>query len=142
MLSAFLAYLLLSGGGHSAELGTLSAKYLKPHVERTVADEARRKEALRALSTMTKHIERLNDRMEKDLGAFQKLVQDYGSKPEDVDRLSESAAAADLSRADEIWKDRAELLSHVRPEEWSAIVAGAHADMAKDAAKAHEEKAK
>jgi len=137
---ALLAYLLYaSHGGNAAALGAL-AERAKPHVEKTIRDEDRRKAALHALSRATKDIDALTGRIEKDLGRFEKLVQDYGSRPEDFDRLFETAAEADLRQADEIWKDRAELLAHVGPEEWSAIVAGARADAAEDAAKAHEGK--
>ncbi len=140
MLWAFLAYLLLSSrDGAAAGYFTVS-EYAKAHVESTIQDEERRKAALHALSKLEKDVDALNEGVEKNLDRFQELVQDYGSKPEDFDRLFDSGIAADLRQLDQIWNDRAELLAPVRPDEWSTIVAGARADAAKAAAKAHEGK--
>jgi hypothetical protein len=117
------------------------ADHAKGHVEKTIPDEERRKAALHALSRVDEDIGRLNGGIEKDLGKFQELVRDYGTKPEDFDRLFEASSDENLRLVEAVWQGRTELLAHVRPDEWTAIVAEARADQAKQAAKTPKEKA-
>jgi hypothetical protein len=137
VLIAFLIMLLYGpSGGATGQLGELTLKHLEHEVKAAIPDEARRDLALQALSRTRDAIEDLNERRQKDLGAFEKLVQDYGSRPADFDRLFEAGSADQLRRVDVIWARRAALLQHVRPEEWNAIIQGARAAAAKGATKA------
>lgn len=133
MVWAFLLYLIFGGGSHPAMLGEFTSRYLKPQVKAVVTDPPRREAALAALKVLQGHLDALNDHHAADMKQYEALVQDYRSKPEDFDRLFAAGTTTRLQGIDQVWADRAELLKHLRPGEWEAIIAGAKAEAAKAA---------
>jgi hypothetical protein len=87
--------------------------------------------ALDKLSVLNKDIDAVNKLIEQDTKKFTKLIEDYNSTPADFNQLLASGSGENKTRFDALWSDRQALLSHIKPDEWTAIIAGAQADMQK-----------
>jgi len=130
LLAAYLFY-----GGVDAALGELMTHHVKDQINSAIADEDRRKLALKGLSAVNDNVKELNKELSKDVGRVEKLIKNYDSQPVEFDRQFASVSARRQQQVDKIWDDRRAMLQHIRPEEWRAIMSGARAAAEKKAAK-------
>jgi putative NADH-flavin reductase len=135
MLIAALLALLVLFGGHGSSFGELMTQYAKDPIKTTIVDKDRRESALKGLSILEDDIAELNKQVSKDLKQFDKLIKDYGSKPEAFDALFSSALAKREVEIEKMWERRNAMLKHIQPDEWQAIMNSARSEMEKAAVK-------
>jgi hypothetical protein len=129
-LSIFLAIKTLFGGG-TDQYGTLMTQYVEDQIKIVMPENDQRRQALHELEVLKIDIEDLNERIDQDMKAFTKLIDDYHSTPADFDQQLAEASAKNKEQFDKMWSGRQALLSHIQPDEWKAILSGAQAEMQK-----------
>ena len=132
MIAAAIIGLFLIFGLGGGVFGELMTKYAEDPVKTTIVEEDRREQALDELKSLEKAVKGLNKGVSKDVKAFRKLVEDYDSTPEDFDNMIASVFERREQEVDAIWEQRSALLTHIQPDEWQTIIAGAKADMEAD----------
>jgi len=76
-----------------------------------------------------------NQQLSGDIKELEDLIRDYGSKLEDFDRLFANSLSKHKQQEDRLWDDRQNLLKHIEPDEWQAIMQCAMVEQEKEAAK-------
>ena len=132
MIAAAIIGLFLIFGLGGGVFGELMTKYAEDPIKTTIVEEDRREQALDELKSLEKAVKGLNKGVSKDVKAFRKLVEDYDSTPEDFDNMIASVFERREQEVDAIWEQRSALLTHIQPDEWQTIIAGAKADMEAD----------
>ena len=132
MIAAAIIGLFLIFGVGGGVFGELMTKYAEEPIKTTIVEEERREQALDELKSLKKTIKGLNKGVSKDIKAFQKLVEDYDSTPEDFDNMIASVFERREQEVNAIWEGRSALLTHIQPDEWPAIIGGAKAAMEED----------
>ena len=132
MIAAAIIGLLLIFGLGGGVFGELMTKYAEDPIKTTIVEEDRREQALDELKSLEKTIKGLNKGVSKDMKAFQKLVEDYDSTPEDFDNLFASVFQNREQEVNAIWEQRSALLTHIRADEWQTIISSAKAEMEED----------
>ena len=127
-------YMLFFNAGHD-QLGTLMENYVKDQIKAVIADEGRRKLALKDLSVVNDDIADLNKSVAKSNKQLESLIKDYNSKPEEFDQLFSSVQEQRNRQVDRLWDDRQAMLTHIKADEWQAIMTGAKAAAEKKRAK-------
>jgi hypothetical protein len=135
LLVAFLVFMGFFGSGAEGDaFGELMTQHVQGQIKTTIADHDRRKAALKGLEAVNDGVDDMNKQLSKDVKALEKLIKNYDSKPEAFDRLFASMLAEREAQVDQLWDDRQAMLQHIQPGEWQTIIAGAKAEMQKEAA--------
>jgi uncharacterized protein YoxC len=129
MIAAAIIGLFLIFGFGGGVFGELMTKYAEDPIKTTIVEEDRREQALDELKSLEKAIKGLNKGVSKDIKAFQKLVEDYDSKPEDFDTMLAAVFERREQEVSAIWEGRRALLTHIRADEWQTIISSAKAGM-------------
>jgi hypothetical protein len=127
-------YMLFFNAGHD-QLGTLMENYVKDQIKAVIADEGRSNLALQGLSVVKDDINDLNKSVAKSNKQLEALIKDYNSKPEEFDQLFSSVQEQRNRQVDRLWDDRQAMLTHIKADEWQAIMTGAKAAAEKKRAK-------
>jgi hypothetical protein len=136
LLVAFLGFMAFFGGGGDMDpFGELMTQHVKAQIKTTIPDHDRRHAALTELSALNDRVDDMNKQLSKDVKAFEKLIMNYESKPEEFDRLFTSMLLKREVQVNQLWNDRQTMLKHIQPDEWRTIIDGAKAEMEKEAAK-------
>ena len=122
-------YLLLGGGGL---FGNLMSEYVEDPMEASIAEEDRREVALDKLDDLQDAIKDFNKAVSKDIKQFHKLVENYDSKPEDFDQMLAGLFERRNQEVENFWQLRKDMLAHIEPDEWQAIISSAKAEAEKD----------
>jgi ABC-type Na+ efflux pump permease subunit len=139
VVAALLALFLFFGMSGGGSIGELMTEYTKDPIKTTIADEGRRKAALKELSSLKKAIKEFNKGVSKDVKQFDKLVKNYNSTPEEFDQMLSAMLTKNKQEVGNIWEQRSAMLTHIQADEWQTIISGAKAAQEKELAK---EKAK
>ncbi len=127
LIAAAAAILRYIGASITGLFGELTSKYVEDPIKNTIVDEQRRDLALKQLSLLKDRIKKLNEQEAKAVEELSGLVKDYGSRPEDFDRLLSSVGEQRQQQVEKIWEERSAMLVHIRPDEWKAIFDSAKA---------------
>ena len=127
MIVATVIAILLLFGLSGGPFEPLLPEYAEDPIEATIDDEDRREQALDALDSVGEAVEDFYEGVAEDIEALDDLVRDYDSKPEDFERLFDSAMARRRHQVGRIWTKRSALLRHITAEEWPVIVRSARA---------------
>ena len=128
--ATILAILILMGGG--GMFGELMADYVEDPIKATILEEDRRELALDAHDELEDAIKEFNKQTSKDIKQLNELVENYESTPEAFNQLFADAFARRKQEVEELWKQRSAMLTHIKPDEWQAIINSAKAEAAKD----------
>jgi len=109
------------GGGPFGEL----TKYAKDPIKTTIAEEDRREQALKELSSLKKAVKEMNKGVSKDIKQFHKLVKNYESKPADFDNMFSTVLTKRKQEVGKIWERRSAMLTHIKADEWKTIISSA-----------------
>ena len=129
--ATILAIWILFGGGGGL-FGDLTTRYMEDPMKDTIVEEARREQALDELDSLQDAIKDFNKNLSKDIKQFDKLVKNYDSTPEAFDQMVSDSFVRRQQEMDKIWKQRSEMLIHIKPDEWQAIISGAKAEAVED----------
>jgi hypothetical protein len=129
MIAAAIIGLFLIFGFGGGVFGELVTKYAEDPIKTTIVEEDRREQALDEFKSLKKAVKGLNKGVSKDIKAFQKLVEDYDSQPEDFDTMLASVFERREQEVAEIWERRSALLTHIQADEWQTIISSAKAGM-------------
>jgi hypothetical protein len=132
MIAAAIIGLFLIFGLGGGVFGELMTKYAEDPIKTTIVEEDRREKALDELKSLEKAVKGLNKGVSKDIKAFQKLVEDYESTPEDFDNMIASVFERREQEVSAIWEQRSALLTHIQADEWQTIISSAKAEMEAD----------
>ena len=125
LIAATAAIMIYFGGSAGGFFGGLTMNFIEDPIEKTITDEARRKDALEGLSLLKEDIENFNKYVSEDIDQFAKLVKNYNSTPEEFDSTFSSGVAKRQEVLDKVWEDRIKMLSYISPEEWQTILSSA-----------------
>ncbi len=131
LIAAAAAILLFFGGSSAGVFGELTSRYAEDPIKSAIVDEQRRDQALKQLSLLKDRIKEANEKNARAVNELSGLVKDYSSRPEDFDRLFASVIEQRQQQVEKIWEGRSALLSHIRPDEWKAIIDSAKAAAAR-----------
>lgn len=129
MIAATVIAIFFIFGVSGGPFGQLMTKYVKDPIKHTIVEKDRREMALEELKSLKKAIKEFNKSTSKDIKHFQKLVEDYDSKPEEFDNMFSTVLAKHEQEVDTIWNRRSSLLNHVQADEWTTIINSAKAKM-------------
>lgn len=125
-----LAIIILMSGG--SMFGNLMSDYIEDPIESTIVEEDRREMALDAHDNLKDAISELNKQTSNDIEKLNELVENYESKPQEFDVLLADAFTRRGQEAEEIWKQRSAMLSHIKADEWQTIMKKAKAEAEED----------
>ncbi len=125
LIAATAAILIYFGGSAGGFFGGLTMNFIEDPIEKTITDEARRKDALEGLSLLKEDIENFNKYVSEDIDQFAKLVKNYNSTPEEFDSTFSSGVAKRQEVLNKVWEDRSKMLTHISSEEWQTILSSA-----------------
>ena len=130
MIAATILAILLVFGMGGGPFGELTSKYMKDPIKETIAEDERRDLALGELKSLKKAIKDFNKHVSKDIKQFDKLVGDYESTPAEYDQMMTNVFAKRKQEVETLWERRSAMLTHIKPEEWQAIISSSKAKMA------------
>ena len=125
MIIATVAAIMFLFGSSGGMFGTLTTKYAEKPIKNIIIDEGRREMALKSLSLLNDDIDEFNKQISDAEEQFSSLVKNYNSTPEDFNKLFSTTFAERQEQIDNIWKQRSDMLTNIKPEEWKKIIASA-----------------
>ena len=131
MIAATILAILLIFGMGGGPFGELTSKYMKDPVKHSIVEEERRDMALDELKSLKKAINEFNKHVSKDIKQFDKLVKNYESTPEEFDQMLTDVFTKRKQEVETLWDRRSAMLTHIKPEEWQAIINSAKTKMEK-----------
>ena len=131
MIAATILAILLIFGMGGGPFGELTSKYMKDPVKHSIFEEERRDMALDELKSLKKAINEFNKHVSKDIKQFDKLVKNYESTPEEFDQMLTDVFTKRKQEVETLWDRRSAMLTHIKPEEWQAIINSAKTKMEK-----------
>jgi hypothetical protein len=127
MIAATVLAILLIFGTGGGPFGEFTTKYLKEPIKTTIVEEDRRDKALDELDALTDTIKDFNKHVSKDIKAFDTLVKNYDSTPEEFDRMISGVFAKRKQEVEKLWQQRSDMLAHIKADEWQTIIKSAKA---------------
>lgn len=127
MIAATIIAIFVIFGGGGGLFGELMSKYVEDPIEATIVEKDRREMALDQLDDLQDAIKDFNKQVTKDIKQFDKLVNDYDSKPEEFDQMFSSVFAKRKQEVENFWELRKAMLAHINADEWKTIVNSAKA---------------
>lgn len=131
LLIAYLGFMTL-GGSEGVIFGTLMAEQIEKQIEVKINDKERRHMVLDKMSVVEATLETINKQTTDDLKQMETLIKNYNSKPGDFDLLFAKVKANRQNQLNELWANRQDVLQHIKPGEWQAIVTDANMELQKD----------
>jgi len=127
MIAATILAIFIIFGGGGGVFGELMTKYTKDPIKTTIVDDDRRDKALDGLGDLKDAIKDFNKQVSKDIKQFNKLVDDYDSKPEEFDQMLAGVFEQRNQEVENFWQLRKAMLAHINADEWQTIVSSAKA---------------
>ena len=131
LLVVFLGFMTI-GGSEGIIFGTSMVEQIEKQIKITIEDKERRNMALDKISAVEETLEIINEQTNNDLKHLEILIKNYNSTPHDFDQLFVNISDNRQKQLNQLWDDRQDVLQHIEPVEWQAIVTNANLELQKD----------
>jgi hypothetical protein len=127
LIAAITAFLLIHFGSHSAAV-TPQLDQTAMLIQKDVADEARRKEALAIVEQMKAEAKAYAKQREKSVDALNGVLAKRTTPTSDIERAAQPLIADDRASAEKLLDLRFQLKSILTPDEWKMVFPAPAAD--------------
>ena len=120
LIAAITAFLLIHFSSHSSAL-TLPFDQAAQLINKDVADEARRKQALAIVDQMKAEAKASTKQREKSVETLNGLLAKRTTPASDIERAAQPLVADDRASAEKLLDLRFQLKSVLTPDEWKRV---------------------
>ncbi len=129
LIAAITAYLLLHFGSHSAAV-TPQLEHAAQLIQKNVADEARRQQALAIVDQMKAETKSYGNQREKSIGALNEVLAKRVAPSSDFERAAQPLISADRASAEKLLDLRFQLKAVLTASEWAKVFPAPRANAA------------
>jgi len=129
LIAALTAYLLIHFGSHSSAL-TAQLDQTAALIQKDVADEAHRKQALVIVDQMKAEAQAAAKQRQKSVDVLNGVLAKRTTPVSDIERAAQPLVADDRASAEKLLDLRFQLKSVLTPDEWKLVFPGPPADSA------------
>jgi hypothetical protein len=129
LIAAITAFLLIYFGSHSAAV-TPQLDQTAMLIQKNVADEASRKQALAIVDQMKAEAKAYAKQLGKSIDALNRALAKRVTPASDIERAAQPLVAADRASAEKLLDLRFQLKSVLTPSEWKMVFPAPAADAA------------
>jgi hypothetical protein len=127
LIAAITAYLLIHFGSHSAAM-TPQLDQTAALIQKDVADETHRKQALAIVDQMKAEAKAYAKRREKSVDALNGVLSKRTALTSEIERAAQPLVADDRASAEKLLDLRFQLKSVLTPDEWKRVFPAPAAD--------------
>ena len=129
LIAALTAYLLIHFGSHCSAL-TAQLDQTAALIQKDVADEAHRKQALVIVDQMKAEGQAAAEQQQKSVDVLNSVLAKRTTPASDIERVAQPLVADDRASAEKILDLRFQLKSVLTPDEWKLVFPAPAADSA------------
>jgi siderophore synthetase component len=127
LIAALTAYLLIHFGSHSSAM-TQQLDQTAALIQKDVADEAHRKQALAIVDQMKAEGKAYGKELEKSVAALNGVLSRRAAPTSEIERAAQPLVADDRASAEKLLDLRLQLKSVLTPDEWKKVYPAQAAD--------------